>query len=318
MSTGRYNLALLAAAVLGGGVALGISHATGQGHGHDAAEVASGEPASAIRDEMQALQVAYDRLGRAAVLGDTTGLVESFHAVHARKAATEAALASGAARPPLNGDQLEAFKARDEAFHASIEAVLHAAESGDAAELRRLHVELGDACVGCHAQFRGGVTDPALARADAAATRLAVTLRARVVEEMGKGGPPAAIRACSEEAPALAATIRSETGVELGRPALRLRNPANAAPEWVDAWLREQGERPAAGVSPVATVVDGKARVIKPIIVDTPCLACHGSPDTISPEVRSELAARYPADAAIGYATGDLRGALWAEVAVAR
>lgn len=156
----------------------------------------------------------------------------------------------------------------------------------------------------------------ALARADAAAKRLGSTLKARVVEEMGKGGPVSAVAVCSVEAPALAATIRSETGVDLGRSSLRLRNAANVAPAWVHEWLVAQGERPAEGVAPLATVVDGKARVIKPIAVEAPCLACHGPEASLAPDVRAAIAARYPTDAATGYALGDLRGALWAETAV--
>ncbi len=162
----------------------------------------------------------------------------------------------------------------------------------------------------------GGPEAAALARADAAAMRLASTLKARVVEEMGKGGPVAAVKVCNAEAPALAAQIQAETGVTLGRSSLRLRNPANGGPDWVRAWLDQQGERPAAGVAPVSTVADGKARVIKPIAVEAPCLACHGAPEALAPDVRTELAQRYPADTATGYALGDLRGALWAEVAV--
>jgi hypothetical protein len=157
----------------------------------------------------------------------------------------------------------------------------------------------------------------AIARADAAAVRLASTLKARVVEEMGKGGPVAAVSVCNAEAPALAAAIQSETGVTLGRSSLRLRNPANAPPAWVQEWLLAQGERLAAGTTPVATVVDGKARVIKPIAVEAPCLACHGAVAALAPDVKVELAQRYPMDVATGYAVGDLRGALWAEVAVA-
>ena len=44
------------------------------------------------------------------------------------------------------------------------------------------------------------------------------------------------------------------------------------------------------------------------------CLACHGAPEQIPAEVAAILAERYPDDQATGYAVGDLRGALWAEV----
>jgi hypothetical protein len=165
----------------------------------------------------------------------------------------------------------------------------------------------------------GSAAEPnglALGRAESAALRFGSTLKKRVVEELGKGGPVSAVAVCSVEAPMLATTIRGETGVALGRSSLRLRNPANVAPGWVQAWLVAQGERPAAGVVPLATVVDGKARVIKPIAVEAPCLVCHGPKETLAPDVRAELATRYPADTASGYVLGDLRGALWAEVDV--
>ena len=59
------------------------------------------------------------------------------------------------------------------------------------------------------------------------------------------------------------------------------------------------------------------ARVLQPIVIAEPCLACHGAAETIAPAVTEVLAARYPNDRATGYALGDMRGAAWAEVAVA-
>jgi len=51
---------------------------------------------------------------------------------------------------------------------------------------------------------------------------------------------------------------------------------------------------------------------MKGIRVEAPCLLCHGDP--IDASLAAALAERYPADAAIGYAEGDLRGAFWVEV----
>ncbi|MCC6525458.1 MAG: DUF3365 domain-containing protein [Polyangiaceae bacterium] len=163
--------------------------------------------------------------------------------------------------------------------------------------------------------------DP-LARAEAAAGRLGKTLRARLEEVLKASGPAAAVAVCAAEAQALGTQIASETGVRVGRASLRLRNPADAGPDWVAAWLRAQGERPAEGVAPVRELVDGPtgkvARVLKPIAVDKPCLACHGQPAELAAEVTPALAATYPDDAAVGYREGDLRGALWAELPVGR
>lgn len=158
----------------------------------------------------------------------------------------------------------------------------------------------------------------ALSAAEAAAKKLGGTLRERLTGAMSEGGPAKAIGMCADEAQGLTAGVAGETKASVGRSSLRLRNPANAAPEWVAAWLAEQGERPADGVTGFAKVVDGKARVIKPIAVEAPCVACHGPKDTLDPAVAALLAERYPTDQATGYAVGDLRGALWAEVEVAR
>lgn len=171
------------------------------------------------------------------------------------------------------------------------------------------------------------VADPvadaaALDRAGAAAGKLGMTLKGRLTEAMGAGGPTAAVTVCADEAQGIAAKVAGETGVKVGRSSTRLRNPADAPPGWVEAWLKEMGDRPAAEATPVARVdvVDGirTARVIKPIAVEAPCVACHGPKDQLAPEITASLATRYPTDAAVGYAAGDLRGALWAEVPVSR
>jgi hypothetical protein len=44
--------------------------------------------------------------------------------------------------------------------------------------------------------------------------------------------------------------------------------------------------------------------------VQEKCLACHGDPAEIDPAVRQVVAVTFPADAAVGYRAGDLRGAI--------
>lgn len=166
----------------------------------------------------------------------------------------------------------------------------------------------------------GAAEESALARATAGAGRLGSTLRARIVEAMGRGGPSGAVTVCGTEAQALTAKVREESGAAVGRSSLRLRNPANAAPPWVGAWLATQGERPAEGVSGLAGIAETPsgpvARVLRPIAVEAPCLVCHGPAESTPPEVRALLGEKYPTDRATGYRLGDLRGALWAEVPI--
>lgn len=160
--------------VFGGGVALGIFHATGHGaaapDAHAAHAPAAHEPEAhahqatsappapltdnPIRDEMIALQAAYDTLNRAVILGDATGVAEGFHQVHARKQTTAAAIGAGTAKPPKNADRIDDFVARDEAFHALLETTVEAAGRDDLATLQRMTTDLRDGCIGCHAEFR--------------------------------------------------------------------------------------------------------------------------------------------------------------------
>jgi len=49
---------------------------------------------------------------------------------------------------------------------------------------------------------------------------------------------------------------------------------------------------------------------MKPIMVQLKCLLCHGSSDQIPESIRLMLKEQYPFDRAIGYKTGELRGAV--------
>jgi hypothetical protein len=168
------------------------------------------------------------------------------------------------------------------------------------------------------------VVDPkadalALAKATDAGGRLGAALKGRLTQAM-VDGPGAAMTACSDEAQGLTAQVRGESGARVGRASLKLRNPTNSGPDWVQAWLTANEGKPGAEAalsSEVTTTPDGRfARVIRPITVEAGCLTCHGDPAAIPPPVKEQLAARYPQDAATGYKVGDLRGALWAELAV--
>ncbi len=97
----------------------------------------------------------------------------------------------------------------------------------------------------------------------------------------------------------------------LGRSSARLRNPANAAPDWVQAWLDD----PDRSLEGIAVVEGGQARVLRALVTQPPCTTCHGPVEQIPDEVRQILAVRYPGDAATGFQAGALRGAIWASAA---
>ena len=158
----------------------------------------------------------------------------------------------------------------------------------------------------------------ALADAKAIAQELGGALKQSLVAKMKEGGPVAAVEHCSLEAESLTAKVSAERGAKIGRSSLRLRNPNNTAPDWVAAWLNEQGQRKIEGVQGVAIIeqtASGEvARFLKPLGVEAPCLNCHG-PEPAAP-IAKVLEERYPNDQATGYALGDLRGALWVELPV--
>lgn len=156
--------------------------------------------------------------------------------------------------------------------------------------------------------------------AEAAATALTGALKSTLMGAMSEGGPEAAMSACADQAQGTAALALAGKRARAGRTSAKLRSPANKAPEWVVPWLEEHGSGSLEDAKEETSFVeaDGQvtARIIRPIGVQPPCLVCHGDPASIAPEVATILAERYPDDAAVGYAVGDLRGLVWAEASV--
>ena len=164
----------------------------------------------------------------------------------------------------------------------------------------------------------GGEVDLEAEKADAraAAGELGRTLKGELVGAMQSGGPVEAIEVCAVRAPEIAAQVSEDTGMEVARTALRVRNASNTP----DAWEREQLEhylrlmgdgRPVSELPEIAEFVDtgdGTAfRWMKPIAMGGVCATCHGK--SVAEPVRAAIEARYPDDAATGFEEGDLRGA---------
>ena len=136
-------------------------------------------------------------------------------------------------------------------------------------------------------------------------------------QALTEGGPEAALRACADEAQGLTALVQAQTGVRVGRTSLRLRNPANAGPDWVLLWLEANKEAQRDAVTSYEQIDETEsgrvARIATPIFIGPQCLTCHGPSDARPPALAAVLAARYPSDEAHGYENGALRGAIWAE-----
>lgn len=140
-------------------------------------------------------------------------------------------------------------------------------------------------------------------------------LKAELQQAMKAGGPTNAIGVCQQVAPKIAAEQSEEGDWDIGRTALRLRNPANAPDPWERATLEQFEARNAAGedvktMERHETISENGAvtfRYMKAIPTAELCTNCHGA--DLAPEVKVKLAELYPDDQATGFAVGDIRGA---------
>lgn len=156
-----------------------------------------------------------------------------------------------------------------------------------------------------------GTTDRAAEGREIAAA-FGTELRAELQAAMAEGGPLAAIRVCNEEAPRIAAAAAERSGAEVRRTSSKVRNPANRPDAHQREVLAEFADSIAAGnLEPLPerldTLEDGRVRFMSAIIIQPPCLACHGA--ELAAPVAAAIAALYPDDEARGYGIDELRGA---------
>jgi hypothetical protein len=154
--------------------------------------------------------------------------------------------------------------------------------------------------------------DDRLARSRAIAAEFQQTLGGELKAAMADGGPVRAIEVCADVAPRIAARFSAETGADVGRTALRVRNPDNAPDAGAQAVLEDFADRVAAGATmPIEhfepRTADGGMRYMSAIVLQPLCATCHGA--TLAPAVAEAVAERYPHDAATGFEVGELRGA---------
>ncbi len=143
----------------------------------------------------------------------------------------------------------------------------------------------------------------------------AKSLKTELQHAMEAGGPTEAIDVCQTVAPEIATQQSQDTGWDIGRTALRLRNPMNAPDLWERTILERFEARKAQGED-VRTLEQHETvnengqryfRYMKAIPTAELCTSCHGT--DLAPGVRAKLADLYPDDRATGFAVGDIRGA---------
>ena len=159
---------------------------------------------------------------------------------------------------------------------------------------------------------------PELAEARQVASAVPPKLLQVLNDEIAKGGPESAVEVCRDKAPQMAKAASEQTGWTIRRVSLQNRNPKAVPDAWERAALEDFDRRAAAGESP-ATLEKGELvtsgerkeyRYMKALPVQQICLACHGTPDKIKPEVSAQLQKHYPDDKGVGYSIGQIRGAM--------
>jgi hypothetical protein len=123
-------------------------------------------------------------------------------------------------------------------------------------------------------------------------------------------GAVEAVGACRIRAPEIAGNL-SRDGVRVGRSSHRLRNPANAPPDWVKPLLDEYAADPSDRKPKSQALSEGRVGYVEPIATQPLCLTCHG--DGLEPDLAARITSLYPKDEAVGFRAGDLRGVFWAE-----
>jgi hypothetical protein len=139
-------------------------------------------------------------------------------------------------------------------------------------------------------------------------------MSSRLLGRLQEGGVPAAIDYCSLVAYPLTDSLARAHNATIRRAALRYRNPENAPTDAERAVFEGFAAEMADGgqARPTAERLDdGSVAYYAPIVLLPQCTRCHG---TIGVDITEEdyalIRGRYPADSAIGFAAGDLRG-IW-------
>jgi hypothetical protein len=147
------------------------------------------------------------------------------------------------------------------------------------------------------------------------AGNLMLSLQGELFAAMKEGGPVNALEVCRTRAPEIAWATATGTPWRIARTATKVRNPGNAPDAWESARLEEFRARLAAGEELAALEAfeivesDGRPafRYMKAIGTASPCLTCHGS--SLKPDVAARVKELYPEDQAVGFESGQLRGA---------
>lgn len=157
---------------------------------------------------------------------------------------------------------------------------------------------------------------PAISRADL----VIVTMQDAVLRELNDtlelGGPVRAMDFFHLDVTATIQRLARHEGIAAGRTSDRLRSPTNAPRPWAAPLVKMHAGQSARSVEGFAVDLGDKIGVLRPIAERPICAGCHGP--LLAPGVKTALLERYPADKALGFANGEIRGWFWVEMPKSR
>ncbi len=174
---------------------------------------------------------------------------------------------------------------------------------------------VGSMLAGCSAGTGPAVPDARfIAEAEALTDRFQSELQAALSPAMTETGPVGAIGVCQSSAPAIAQRLSEESGMTIGRIARRNRNAGNVIGSELVLLYAQLEEAPMKEGAPTAVharVGDRQIYMRAIPMQEQPCAACHGT--NVADEVKAAIDQAYPADLAIGFGPGELRGVFLVE-----
>lgn len=150
------------------------------------------------------------------------------------------------------------------------------------------------------------------------AKQFSESLKSILLKEIQTNGLPAAVSVCSDTAQILTNNFGITKGIYIKRVSFNNRNPNDYPDEFETkalnhfAKLKSKGQLNDSTEFVEVMESDGikTVRYLKPILIQAPCLNCHGQRENIMPEVKAIIDQKYPSDKATGYSLNDLRGAV--------
>lgn len=143
-------------------------------------------------------------------------------------------------------------------------------------------------------------------------------LKSVLVKNMQEGGAIKAINVCSDTASDMTRIYSEQNKVIVKRVSFKNRNAENKPDSFEEKAIAHFSDLLSTGklgeeASLIENIkIDGKdvVKYVKPILVEAPCLNCHGNNEQVSVEVAEVINTKYPKDKATDYKIGDLRGVI--------